>query len=96
MSTVNISLPEHQVSFIDSIISKYGFASRSEFFRSLLRVVHNKPEIVEQSINYPFVAAPRNQSVKEILADFRKTKKYSKAFLKDLEIGLKRSDYFKP
>ena len=96
MSTVNISLPEHQVSLIDTLISRYGYANRSEFFRSIIRMLIHKPEIVEQSIKFPFMPAPSNQSVKELIADFRKTKKYSQTFLKSLEAGLKRSNYFKP
>ena len=94
MSTVNISLPQEQISLIDKMISRYGFASRSEFFRSLLRLVSRKPEVIEQTVDFPFIPTPPNQSVKEVMADFRKTKKYSKAFLKDLESGLKNSDYF--
>lgn len=96
MSTVNISMPAEQVSFLDSLITKYGFASRSEFVRNLLRLVNSKPHIIEEAGSFPFRGTPPNQSVKEVMTDFRKTKKYSKAFLKDLESGLKSSSYFRP
>lgn len=96
MSTINISLPASQVSFIDSLVSQYGFANRSEFVRSILRLVGRKPSLLEDAGVFPFASTPINQSVSEMMADFRTTKKYSKAFLKDLEAGLRRSKYFRP
>lgn len=96
MSTVNISLPSEQVSYLDSLIKQYGFGSRSELVRSLLRLVHSKPHIVEEAAIHPFVSTPKNQSVKEMMIDFRKTGKYSNSFLKSLEAGLRRSKYFNP
>lgn len=95
MSTVNISLPSQQVNIIDAFVQKYGFANRSELFRSLLRLVISKPDLIDRAATFPFIF-PKEQSAKKILSDFRKSKKYSKAFLKDLEEGLKSSDYFKP
>lgn len=95
MSTVNISLPSEQVSFIDRLVTRHGFASRSELVRSILRLIAQKPTLLEDAATFPF-QTPSNQSVKEVMADFRKTKKYSKAFLASLEEGLKESDYFKP
>lgn len=97
MSTINISLPQEQVSFIDALVSRYGFANRSEFVRSLVRLIHSKPRIAEEAIIHPFLKpTPPNQSVRDVVAAFKNTKKYSNEFLKDLEIGLKRSNYFKP
>ena len=93
MSTVNISLPNKQVSFIDKLVADYGFANRSEFIRSLIRLITNKPEIVEKAAVFPFVT-PKEKSVRKIMTDFAKTKKYSPRFLKDLEEGLKGSYYF--
>ena len=96
MSSVNISLPNSQVTLIDKLIDRYGFANRSEFFRSLLRLVVHKPEIIGKATEFPFIPTPAHQSVKEIISDFRKTKKYSKEFLQDLKQGLRESKYFKP
>lgn len=93
MSTVNISLPNNQVTFIDKLVISYGFANRSEFIRSLIRLIANRPEIIETAAVFPFIA-PKEKSVKKIISDFSKTKKYSAVFLKDLEEGLKESDYF--
>ena len=94
MSTINISLPYEQVSFVDKLVADYGFANRSEFVRSLLRLITHKPELVETASTFPFIT-PQERSVKKIMGDFRKTKKYSPAFLKDLETGLAESSYFK-
>lgn len=93
MSTINISLPSEQVSLIDDFVKKFGFANRSEFVRSVIRVLVRKPEIIETASTFPFIA-PKNKSVKTIIKAFGKTKKYSPVFLKDLEEGLKESDYF--
>lgn len=38
---------------------------------------------------------PPTNNIKEIMRDFRATKKYSAAFLKSLEKGLRQSSYFK-
>ncbi len=95
MSTVNISLPQEQVVFIDGLAKRYGFSNRSEFIRGLLRLIRHRPHIVEEAIAHPFVS-PDSRSVKQIVSDFRKSKKYSDAFIRDLEDGLKNSTYFKP
>ena len=94
MSTINISLPQEQVGLIDKLVSSYGFANRSEFIRSLLRLVHFKPRLIQEAAIFPF-ASPKEQSLEKIIADFKKTKKYSPDFIKDLEKGLQSSNYFK-
>lgn len=70
-----------------------GFASRSEFFRALIRWVTSKPLAKEEVRVWPFIA-PSVRSKKEILTAFKRADKYSKAFLKDLAEGLENSDYF--
>ena len=93
MSTINISLPSEQVNLIDDFVKKFGFANRSEFVRSVIRVLVKRPEIVETASVYPFIS-PKSKSIKEIITTFKKNKKYSQLFLKDLEKGLRTSDYF--
>lgn len=95
MRTINISLPNQQATLIDQMVSRYGFASRSEFIRSLIRLLTYRPEILAESTIFPF-SPPQDKSIKKIIADFKKTKKYSPEFLKDLETGLKISSYFQP
>lgn len=93
MTTVNLSLSKSQLSLIDSLTATYGFTNRSEFIRSLLRLLRIKPEILEEAAVFPFVAPPE-KSAKKVIAAFAKTNKYSKELLKDLKEGLANSDYF--
>lgn len=93
MSTINISLPKEQVSLIDKLVINYGFANRSEFVRSLLRVAHLEPELISKAATFPF-AFPKEKSVEKIVADFEKTQKYSSSFIDDLREGLAESEYF--
>lgn len=93
MSTINVSLPAEQVSFIDALVGQYGFANRSEFIRSLVRLVKQQPTMVPQAAVFPF-EAPKTTSVSAVMDDFKKTKRYSRAFLKDLNEGLNQSTYF--
>ena len=93
MKTVNISLTEDQTNMVDQAVINLGFANRSEFFRTLLRVFLKKPEVL--SIEEDFIMkSPDTKSAKKVLESFKATGKYSKAFLKDFEAGLKRSHYF--
>lgn len=94
MSTVNISLPAKQLNFIDRLVKFYGFANRSEFVRSLIRLISSQPELVQKAATFPFIT-PREKSIKKIIVGFAKTKKYSNNFLRDFEEGLKTSSYFK-
>lgn len=93
MTTVNLSVSKEQVQLIDSFVSDHGFTNRSEFFRSILRLLKIRPQILGEAATFPF-AVPKIRSTKKIISDFRKTKKYSSAFLKDLETGLNESTYF--
>lgn len=93
MNTVNISLTSAQVKLVDSLTDKLGFASRSEFFRALLRRIIAEPVLKKEIQSWPFVSPPIKSS-KEIVTAFKKTGKYSEAFLKDLTEGLQNSSYF--
>lgn len=73
---------------------KLSFASRSEFFRALLRIVERKPELV-QTVDDFILQAPKTRSLSKLMAGFRATKKYNQKFLSDMEQGLKESGYFK-
>ena len=48
MQTINISVTDEQRRFVDELVSKLGFANRSEFFRTILRRVKVSPNIVEE------------------------------------------------
>lgn len=93
MSTINVSLPSEQVNLVDKLVSSYGFANRSEFIRSLLRLISRNPQLVESAATFPFIS-PKEKSVEKIMNGFKKTKKYSPEFLADLKDGLESSDFF--
>lgn len=92
MKTVNISLTLEQAKAIDQATNHLGFANRSELFRALIRTFLRKPEVII-SADFP-MESPSTKSAQEVLTGFKKTGKYSTAFLKDLEGGLRDSDYF--
>lgn len=93
MNTVNISLTSDQLQQVNSFTNSLGFANRSEFFRALLRRLFSQPDLIKESASWPFVSPPRNKS--QIISSFKKTNKYSQAFLDDLKEGLDNSKYFK-
>jgi len=70
---------------VDNLIEKYGFANRSEFFRSLLRLVIHNETLIEQASVFPFVE-PKSMSASEVVSAFSKTGNYSKEFLADKQI----------
>jgi len=94
MNTVNISLTQEQAVMVDSFVTNYGFGNRSEFFRSLLRLVRRYPYIIEKADELSFVS-PLTSNKSKILNAFKNTNKYSKDFLEDLKTGLDESPYFK-
>lgn len=55
MATVNISLTDNQAKFVDSLVSTYGFANRSEFFRSMIRKLASDNGLASHVADYPFV-----------------------------------------
>lgn len=50
---------------------------------------------VVSALESTFTLTPPERSKKKIIAEFKKTKKYSKEFVTALERGLARSSYFK-
>jgi len=94
MTTVNLSLTNDQLKWIDESAGKLGFANRSEFVRNIIRFISQRSDLLASAHSYPFVS-PFTSKKSEIISAFKKTGKYSPNFLSDLEAGLSRSDYFK-
>lgn len=88
MATVTISLPDKIAKKVDSEAKKQGFATRSEFVRSLLR--EHLPEVKEELEFVPFKKKPLNQ----IRKAFEKTGKYNKKFIDSLMRGLAESSIY--
>lgn len=86
MTTVTISLPTQTAKQVDTEAKKQGFATRSEFIRSLIRKYFGSEELVLEE----FVSRPLD----EIRKEFEKTGKYKKKFIKSLIRGLKESSLY--
>ena len=90
MKTINISVTAEQYGKIESLVKEKGYANRSEFFRSLVRFVMRKPEVLADSESFslqPFKKRP----LSEIEKGFRDTGLYSEKFIADIIDGLKDS-----
>lgn len=88
MATVTISLPNQIAERVDLETKKQGFATRSEFIRSLLR--KHLPEAKAELKFLPFQKKP----LEKIRADFEKTGKYNKKFIDSLIKGLSQSSIY--
>lgn len=88
MATMTISLPQQIAKRVDLEARNQGFATRSEFIRSLLRryFVGQPSEVVFQE----FQPKPLN----EIRTEFQKTGRYNKKFIDSLIKGLAESSIY--
>lgn len=93
MTTINISITDEQAKFIDQTAKKFNFENRSELIRSFIRLFQFQPKLVEENFFLPFTA-PDTHSRSKVLKSLKETGKYSDAFLKDMEEGLKDSHFF--
>lgn len=93
MSTINISLPADQVSFIDNLVKKHSFANRSELVRTVFRYLKHDPAVLEKASILP-LKSPSSRDGNQVLSSFRETGLYSEDFLQDLKEGINDSDYF--
>lgn len=51
-------------------------------------------EFFRRALKENIFCSPPEKNAKEVIKEFKKTKKYSSSFIKSLEKGLKRSSYF--
>lgn len=94
MRNVNINLTTEQAILVEEAAKKRGFANRSEFFRALLRYVFlYSPEVLKKLDSFVF-EEPSTHDVNQIVTDLAASGKYNKKFLKSLERGLQKSEYF--
>lgn len=85
MSTITISLPEKIAKKIDQKAKLQGFATRSEFVRSLLR----------QNLQDDFELQEfESVRLEEVALGLAKTGKYSQAFIESITSGLKKSSVY--
>lgn len=93
MQTLNISLPEKLSLKVDEVVEEEGYASRSEFFRTLLRLylqlVEAKPKRV-----LPFLVPFRKQPLSKVKKEMEATGLYKKEFVKSVISGLSQSSLY--
>lgn len=88
MYTINISLPKILYQKVDKLIAQEGYASRSEFFRTLIRIYS---VLKDEKLNLlEFEKKPLTEVEKELI----KTNCYNQAFVKSIIYGLKKSSLY--
>lgn len=85
MATLSISLPNQIADMIDMEIKKVGFATRSEFIRTLVRRYFTRELEFER-----FVPKPLD----EVKLELAKTGKYSQEFIESIIKGLSKSSAY--
>jgi len=94
MKNINVNLTKEQAKTVDDAAKRYGFANRSEFFRSLLRYIFMySPNILRKLDTFIF-EEPSIKDVDRIAADIRASGRYSQNFIKSVVSGLRKSEYF--
>lgn len=93
MKTLNISLPAKLSFKVDEVVEKEGYASKSEFFRTLLRLylqlVETKP-----APTLPFLAPFKKQSLSKVEKELEEIGLYKKEFIKSVVTGLSKSSLY--
>ena len=87
MATISISLPKQIAQKVDTEAKKHGFATRSEFIRSLLCGYYAKGQELEFE---EFKPVPLDQ----LRADLERTGKYNQKFINSVIKGFKRSSIY--
>ncbi len=90
MATVTISLPTQIAKRVDYEAQKQGFATRSEFIRSLIRKYFGSSETRQEFTLEEFVP----KALEEIELKLRKTGKYNDKFIKSVIRGLRENSTF--
>jgi len=85
MSTVTISLPSQITKRVDLEAKRQGFATRSEFIRSLLR------RYFSQELEFEIF---REVPLEKIKMDLARTGKYSEQFIESVVNGLSKSSFY--
>jgi len=85
MATLSISLPNQIAQRVNIETKKYGFATRSEFIRALLRRYF--ADELEFEVFNP-------KPIEEVKLELAKTGKYSQKFIESVTKGLSKSSLY--
>lgn len=88
MKTINISLPDSFADKITQEVKKGGFASVSEYIRSLIR-----DHVIKREEELKFEVFEK-RPLSEIRRDFERTGLYNKKFIDSVMRGLARSSVY--
>ena len=86
MTTITISLPDHIARSVDDATERGGFATRSEFFRNLIRSFMATEGVKLEKYD-PI-------SLKMVSSDLKKSGKYSQDFIDSVIGGLSQSSVY--
>ncbi|MFC1790456.1 ribbon-helix-helix domain-containing protein [Patescibacteria group bacterium] len=92
MQTINISLPQKLSSQVEEIIKREGYASKSEFFRNLIRLYLS----LTTSSPKPLRLSPyKKQPLEKVKKSLEKSNRnYSQAFINSVIKGLGESSIY--
>ena len=91
MRTINISLPDKLAQELDAAAAVRGFASRSEFLRSLVRKFLEGE--VEPKFPLPIIVY-KKKPLDKVRREMEATGKYNKKFIDSVVAGLSRSSVY--
>lgn len=94
MQTLSISLPQKLTTRVDTIIEEEGYASRSEFFRTLLRLYLQLSARAEVVAEKPFFLPFKKRPLNEIRKDLSRGGFYSQEFVNSVVEGLEKSSLY--
>jgi metal-responsive CopG/Arc/MetJ family transcriptional regulator len=93
METVNISLPEKLNQQITRAMKNEGYASRSEFFRTLIRL-YFALKATDRTQQDSFFTPFEKKSLSKVKKDLSSTGQYSSAFINSVVKGLGKSSLY--
>ena len=93
MKTLNISLPAKLSYKVDELVEEEGYASRSEFFRTLLRLYLQLTE-AKPAPSMPFFAPFKKQPLSKVKKELKQTGLYKKEFIDSVISGLSQSSLY--
>ena len=88
MQTLNISLPKTLSTQVDRIVKEEGYASRSEFFRTILRL------FLHLSGGESGLEEYKKEPLAKVESELKNTGLYSQAFIKSVVSGLAKSSVY--
>ena len=91
MQTVNISLPKSVAQKLDEIIKTEGYASKSEFIRSLMRFYLVSRAETQKKLDLLIF---KKTNLEQVEKSFRKSGKYSDKFIKSVVKGFSKSSLY--